>query len=131
MSLTVIFSKMTTSLQCTKAATRLVRMGPHSNPLTRNKTIMRSLAKSRNLYRAQLRRCGFTSWRKANARRCELIRSDVENKATDDERTELAALQLLADYRIDIFPPHRKATTAIAAVVRRLKRSGKWVEPKH
>lgn len=48
-------------------------------------------------YRAQLKACGFRSWKAANLRRGELIDVKVYGKPTDDQAEELRALQILAD----------------------------------
>lgn len=45
-------------------------------------------------YRAQLRRCGFRSWVRANARRFRLIASEIWNNVASPE---LGQLQKLAD----------------------------------
>ena len=48
------------------------------------------------LYRAQLKRCGFRSWKQANRRRVELIDAFIESHSVD-VGDELKELQLLAE----------------------------------
>ena len=44
-------------------------------------------------------------WEKTNARRVTLIRKEIAGKSSMAEKQELARLQVLADFRIEIFAP--------------------------
>lgn len=71
-------------------------------------------------YRAQLRKCGFRSWKQANARRAELIEWKVYRPHifdTSDGQYELPQLQKLADlYR------NWKTNNELGRMNRRLER---------
>jgi hypothetical protein len=68
-------------------------------------------------------------WTKTNRRRCFLIRKDVKDRLTDQEKAELGQLEVLADARIDLMDLlHPMAPSEIERTMERLKRGGKWLE---
>lgn len=58
------------------------------------------------LYREQLRKCGFRSWKKANERRYELLMENIDNQYYESE--ELRELQILLNLYLNWKCPKEK-----------------------
>jgi hypothetical protein len=69
-------------------------------------------------YREALRKSGFRSWKRANARRAALIAKSVYGYATQAENQELEQLQTVADLYATW-----KTNDATGRLIRRLKRT--------
>lgn len=85
-------------------------------------------AKREARYRAQLKKCGFRSWKRANARRGDLIDRSVRDVSTEAEEQELVELQKLADFYLwwktndDIGRCNRRLGRLVAKLKRRPRR---------
>jgi len=77
--------------------------------------------KRESRYRKALRECRFRSWKRANARRAELIEKSVKSEATEEEEHELERLQRLADLYVTW-----KTNDATGRAIRRLERRLGW-----
>lgn len=80
-------------------------------------------ARRKAAYYKNLRKCGFRSWKQANARRCDLINRKFDVGLTPEETAELAQLQKTSGLRADW-----KTNDGLGRCTRKLQRLIKKIE---